>query len=63
MTIPARSRNATALAPTEAKAARARTLFRRQVAGLLILAAVVLAVCLLRANPHDVFPPGWWRVW
>ncbi len=63
MTIPARSRHATTPVAAEAKAARARMLFRRQIAGLLILAAVVLAVCLWRANLHDVFPPGWWRVW
>jgi hypothetical protein len=36
---------------------------KRQVYGLLLIAAVILAVALLRANLHDVFPHGWWRVW
>lgn len=36
---------------------------KRQVYGLLLIAGVILAVALLRANPHDVFPPGWWRFW
>lgn len=36
---------------------------KRQVYGLLLIAAVILAVALLRANPHDVFPRGWWRFW
>jgi hypothetical protein len=36
---------------------------KRQVYGLLLIAAAILAVALLRANLHDVFPRGWWRVW
>ena len=36
---------------------------KRQVYGLLLIAAVILAVALMRANLHDVFPRGWWRVW
>ena len=36
---------------------------KRQVYGLLLIAVVILAVALLRANPHDVFPRGWWRFW
>lgn len=36
---------------------------KRQVYGLLLIAATILAVALLRANLHDVFPHGWWRVW
>jgi hypothetical protein len=44
-------------------AERSHTLFRRQVAGLLILAALVLVVALLRSNVHDLLPPGWWRLW
>jgi len=31
--------------------------------GLLLIAAVILAVALLRADLHGVFPRGWWRVW
>jgi hypothetical protein len=36
-------------------------LFRRQVSGLLIIAAVILLIALLRADRHALFPPGWWR--
>lgn len=36
---------------------------KRQVSGLLLIAGVILVVALLRANLHDVFPPGWWRIW
>lgn len=34
-----------------------------QVYGLLLIAAAILVVALLRANPHNVFPRGWWRFW
>jgi hypothetical protein len=38
-------------------------LFRRnQVLGLLIVAAALLAWCLLHTNPKWIFPPGWWRL-
>jgi hypothetical protein len=40
-----------------------KQLRKRQVSGLLLIAAVILVVALLRANPHDVFPRGWWRFW
>jgi hypothetical protein len=36
---------------------------RRQVFGLLLIAAVVLTIALLRAPAHTVFPQGWWHVW
>lgn len=36
---------------------------KRQVYGLLLIAALILAVALLRANLQDVFPRGWWRFW
>lgn len=36
---------------------------KRQVYGLLLIAAAILAVALVRANLHDVFPRGWWRIW
>jgi hypothetical protein len=36
---------------------------KRQVFGLLLIAAVILAIALLRANLHNIFPPGWWRFW
>ncbi len=29
--------------------------------GLLLVAAVILIVSLLRTNPKWIFPPGWWR--
>jgi ferric-dicitrate binding protein FerR (iron transport regulator) len=34
---------------------------RRQIRGLLLVAAVVLVFSLLRAD--HVFTPGWWRLW
>jgi hypothetical protein len=34
---------------------------RQQVAGILILAALILALTLLRADGHAIFPTGWWR--
>lgn len=36
---------------------------KRQVYGLLLIAAAILAVAILRADLRDVFPHGWWRVW
>jgi hypothetical protein len=36
-------------------------MLRRQIAGLLIIASVILVIALLRANQHVLFPPGWWR--
>lgn len=36
---------------------------RRQAFGLLLIAAAILIVALLRTNLHDVFPRGWWRIW
>ena len=34
---------------------------RRQLIGILLVAAAILAVALMRANWHDLFPKGWWR--
>jgi hypothetical protein len=34
---------------------------RRQVMGILLIAAAILVYALVRANGHDIFPPGWWR--
>jgi hypothetical protein len=34
---------------------------RRQISGLLIVAAVILIIALLRGDLHAIFPPGWWR--
>jgi hypothetical protein len=36
---------------------------RRQVRGLLLIAAVVLVFAILRAGVGHVFTPGWWRLW
>ena len=36
---------------------------KRQVYGLLLIAAVILVVALFRANLHIILPPGWWRFW
>jgi hypothetical protein len=36
---------------------------RRQINGLLILAAVIALFALWRATPHSVFSAGWWRFW
>jgi hypothetical protein len=34
---------------------------RRQVFGLLLIAAAILAFTLWRADLHGIFPRGWWR--
>jgi hypothetical protein len=36
---------------------------KRQIIGLLIVAAAVLTIALLRVRAHTVFPRGWWHVW
>ena len=36
-------------------------MLRRQIAGLLIIAAFILIIALARADRHVLFPPGWWR--
>jgi hypothetical protein len=36
---------------------------RRQIRGLLLLALSVLTFSLLRAGLHNIFTPGWWRLW
>jgi len=36
---------------------------KRQIYGLLLIAAAILVIALLRANFHNIFPPGWWRFW
>jgi len=44
-------------------AARRQTERRRQVRGLLLLAFAILIFSLLRAGTHNIFTPGWWRLW
>ncbi|NYF50355.1 hypothetical protein [Tunturiibacter gelidoferens] len=36
---------------------------RRQIRGLLTLAALILLFSVLRAGVHPLFHPGWWRLW
>ncbi len=36
---------------------------RSQIRGLLLLAIAAIAFAIVRANPHHVFTPGWWRLW
>jgi len=36
---------------------------KRQTSGLLLIAAAILLVALLRADLHSVFPREWWRFW
>ncbi len=44
-------------------AARLLTERRLQAIGLLVLAAIVLLVAVLRAGIHNVFLPHWWHLW
>jgi len=44
-----------------ARLAQQRVYRRNQVMGLLLVAAVILFLWLLRTNPKWIFPPGWWR--
>jgi hypothetical protein len=41
----------------------AHELRKRQVAGLLILLAIVVAASIWRAGISQVFPHGWWHIW
>jgi hypothetical protein len=36
---------------------------KRQIIGLLLIAAAILGIALLRAPRGTVFPQGWWHVW
>jgi hypothetical protein len=36
---------------------------KRQVSGLLLIAAGIMLAALLCADLHSVFPHGWWRFW
>jgi hypothetical protein len=31
--------------------------------GLLLLALAILIFSLFRAGMHNIFTPGWWRLW
>jgi hypothetical protein len=45
----------------DARAAAPPLVRRRQAVGLVLIAAFILLVALLRAPAHMLFPPGWWR--
>ncbi len=49
----------------EAAHAAERVLLERrmQAVGLIVLAVLVLLVTVLRTGIHNVFLPGWWRLW
>jgi len=36
---------------------------RRQITGLLILLAILVAASIYHAGLAQVFPRGWWHVW
>lgn len=36
---------------------------RRQVRGLMLLAAAAIVFAVLRAGVARAFNPGWWRLW
>jgi hypothetical protein len=35
----------------------------RQIRGLLLIAGALLIFIVLRAGLHNIFTPGWWRLW
>jgi len=49
--------------PAPTTAVRRQTERHRQIRGLLLLAIVILIVSILVAGPHNIFTPGWWRLW
>lgn len=49
------------VAEKEGRDRQLRAYRRNQIFGLLIVAAAILVVWLLRTNPRWIFPPGWWR--
>ena len=36
---------------------------RRQIAGLLIVATIIVLMSIFRAGVANVFPRGWWHMW
>ena len=51
------------LQEVEEKARRAeqtRAYRRNQILGLVLVAAAILLLWLIRTNPKWIFPPGWW---
>jgi hypothetical protein len=43
------------------RAVQLRAYRRNQIFGVMLVAAAILVVWLLRTNPMWIFPPGWWR--
>ncbi|MGC9158313.1 MAG: hypothetical protein ACP5FH_04930 [Terracidiphilus sp.] len=50
------------VAERERRREQMRVYRRNQAFGLLMAAAAVLLVWLLRTNPQWIFPAGWWRL-
>ncbi len=48
-------------AEKQGRARQSRIYRRNQIFGLVLVAAAILLVWLLRTNPKWIFPPGWWR--
>ncbi|AXC11449.1 hypothetical protein ACPOL_2125 [Acidisarcina polymorpha] len=46
-----------------AKPTIAEELRKRQIAGLLILLAILVTASIFHAGLAQVFPQGWWHVW
>jgi hypothetical protein len=49
--------------PPTSTTARRQIERRRQVRGLLLLAIAILIFSILRTGTHNIFTPGWWRLW
>lgn len=47
----------------ESRSIAENRLRRRQIGGLLLLLAMIVAGSIVHAGAGRVFPPGWWRVW
>ncbi len=50
-------------APNSHPNSPAAQLRKRQIAGLLLLLAILLAASVYRAGIAQVFPRGWWHLW
>jgi hypothetical protein len=49
------------VAERTARERQQRVYRRNEVIGLVMVAAAILVVWLVRTNPKWIFPPGWWR--
>jgi hypothetical protein len=63
MSAPQRTQSSTVEQTALEQTLRKETERRRQIRGLLLLAAGVVVFILLRAGLRSVFTPGWWRLW